>query len=70
MEKGIPDIVACMCGLFVGIELKAPGKGKTGQSEFQKIHERNIKKAGGFYVVVESMEDWNKFYYDTLDSYI
>lgn len=48
MEKGIPDLVCCINGKFIGIEVKAPGKLK-GQSEYQKIHEENILKANGKY---------------------
>lgn len=56
MVPGIPDIVACWQGLFVGIEVKRLGAKKE-QSEHQKIHERNIVKAGGIYILADSLED-------------
>lgn len=56
MEPGIPDIVACVKGHFVGIEVKRPGA-KNEQSEQQKIHERNIKKSGGTYLLVDSLQE-------------
>lgn len=56
MTPGIPDIVACVDGLFVGIEVKRPGA-KNEQSEAQKIHERNINKSGGVYLLVDSLEE-------------
>lgn len=56
MEAGIPDIVACYKGLFIGIEVKAPGK-DSGQSDVQKVHDKNIKKAGGIYILADCLED-------------
>lgn len=56
MERGIPDIIACVNGYFVGIEVKRPGA-KNEQSEYQKIHERNIKKSNGIYLLVDSLEE-------------
>lgn len=56
MPSGIPDIVCCANGLFVGIEVKRPGA-KNEQSEQQKVHERNITKAGGKYLLVDNIND-------------
>lgn len=56
MPPGIPDIVSCFDGLFLGIEVKRPGA-KNEQSEQQKVHERNITKAGGVYLLVDSLEE-------------
>lgn len=54
MQPGIPDIVACINGLFVGIEVKT----KIGiQSDAQKIHERNILASGGHYILARSLEE-------------
>ena len=54
MEPGIPDIIACVNGYFLGIEVKRPGAKNT-QTEQQKIHERNINKSGGKYILVDSL---------------
>ncbi|MEY8001184.1 VRR-NUC domain-containing protein [Clostridium sp. Mt-5] len=43
-KAGIPDIIACINGKFVGIEVKAP-KGRA--SELQKRTIRLIKKSKG-----------------------
>lgn len=43
-RKGIPDIIACVNGYFVGIELKAES-GKP--SELQKWNIEQIRKSGG-----------------------
>lgn len=50
---GFPDIVACIRGRFVAIEVKGPeGKQSEGQAEFQSECER----AGGVYWLVKSSE--------------
>ena len=48
-KSGIPDILACVNGYFVGIEVKAQN-GKP--SELQLYNIRKIRKAGGFAMVV------------------
>lgn len=55
-RSGVPDIVACYKGLFLGIECKA-GKGKT--TALQQKNLEDIKSAGGFDWVVneENMHD-------------
>lgn len=44
-KKGIPDIIACVNGNFVAIEVKAT-HGKV--SELQKYNIRKINEAGGY----------------------
>lgn len=56
MEPGIPDIVCCYKGLFLGIECKAPGK-LYEQTEHQKIHEENIIKSNGLYLLTDNPND-------------
>ena len=56
MEPGIPDIVCCYKGLFLGIECKAPGK-LDEQTDQQKVHEENIKKSGGIYLLTDNPND-------------
>lgn len=48
-KEGIPDILACVNGYFLGLEVKAQ-KGKP--SELQIWHCNKIRKAGGFAFVV------------------
>ena len=48
-KSGIPDILACINGYFVGIEVKAPN-GKP--SELQLHNVRAINAAGGFAFVL------------------
>lgn len=56
-KSGIPDILACVNGYFVAIEVKAPN-GKP--SELQLYNLREIEKAGG-YAFLLYPKDWDKF---------
>lgn len=48
-KAGIPDILACVNGRFVGIEVKAA----TGHpSELQLAHQKQIRKAGGVSIII------------------
>lgn len=48
-KSGIPDILACVNGYFVGVEVKAQN-GKP--SELQLYNVRKIREAGGFAWIV------------------
>lgn len=48
-KSGIPDIIACVNGVFMGIELKA-SDGRA--SELQKLNVKRINKSGGVGVVL------------------
>jgi len=48
-SSGVPDIVCCLNGRFIGIECKA-GKGKT--TALQDKNLREIREAGGVALVV------------------
>lgn len=48
-EAGIPDIIACINGYFVSIEVKAQN---GTPSELQLVKIRDIRDAGGFAYVV------------------
>lgn len=56
-KAGIPDIIACVNGRFVGIEVKASG-GKP--SELQILNLRKIHNAGG-YAVLLFPDQWELF---------
>ena len=55
--KGIPDIIACVNGIFVGIELKA-SNGTPSPHQLQRI--KSIVDAGGIAMVCYSLEDVKK----------
>jgi len=48
--SGVPDIVACYKGLFLGIECKANGNKPTA---LQNKHLTLIKQAGGYSTVID-----------------
>ena len=53
-RNGVPDIIVIKDGWFIGLEVKTP----TGrQSKAQKEMEADIKKNGGEYYLVTSIED-------------
>jgi len=53
-ERGLPDIFACVYGLFVAIEVKQPGMSAT---PIQQYHLGQISTAGGLSWVVDSLQD-------------
>lgn len=52
--SGVPDIIACYKGRFLGLEAKLPGGRLT---ELQKRAIEKINRAGGIARRVESVED-------------
>lgn len=61
MRAGIPDIICCYKGRFIGIEAKEPG---NYPSELQLAHGRKIVKAGGIFGVCYSLEEAKKLIED------
>ena len=59
-KSGIPDILCCINGYFVGIEVKAPN-GKP--SEIQLFNVKKINRAGGFAFVLypSAFEKFKRF---------
>ena len=53
-HAGNPDIITCFHGIFIGIEVKQPGKDAT---LLQKAKIAAIRKAGGIAFVARSVED-------------
>lgn len=53
MPAGTPDILACVKGVFVGIEVKKPKGGRV--SDLQKFKLAQIEKAGGIGIVANSV---------------
>jgi hypothetical protein len=50
--RGIPDILMCYSGLFIGIEFKIMRQGKLNVSPYQEYNIDLINKASGFGLVV------------------
>lgn len=62
-KAGIPDILACVNGYFVGVEVKAQN-GKP--SELQLYNVEKIREAGGFAIVLypSGFEKFKQFIVD------
>lgn len=59
---GIPDIVACIRGVFVGIETKAPGKLANVTANQANVLNA-IQAAGGIAMVVDNLDDcWQRLF--------
>ena len=59
-RHGIPDIIVCLEGRFIALEVKAPGKRghkDRGATPLQMIQINQIKDAGGVAVVVDCVEE-------------
>lgn len=55
MEAGLPDIIVCAQGVFVGLEVKMPGKENNTSPRQDYVHGK-IGEAGGHVGVVSSIE--------------
>lgn len=53
-KHGAPDILVCIGGRYVGLEVKS-GVGVL--SEHQKAFKQGLERTGGTYVVARSVED-------------
>lgn len=62
-KSGIPDLLACINGYFVAIEVKA-SNGKA--SELQYFNRDKIRKSGGIAIILypEQFEDFKKLVYE------
>ena len=52
-RSGVPDIIACMDGFFIGIEAKADMK-KNKPTALQQMNLQAIKEAGGISIVIDA----------------
>ena len=57
MKSGIPHIISCYKGLFIGIECKI---GKNKMSKLQEEHRDQILAAGGIHILAYNLEDVKK----------
>ena len=54
MMAGLPDLIVCIQGLFVGIEVKQPGQNPAPRQVF--VHSL-IRRAGGCVIVAHNVEE-------------
>jgi Holliday junction resolvase len=64
-KRGCPDILACLNGRFVAIEVKAPGKLSTVTpiQQYQIVH---IIEAGGIAIAADSLDAVKKYLHEVL----
>jgi len=57
-EAGVSDLLVCVDGQFVALELKAPGAKPRGDSSeaLQKVFGMRVTNAGGVFAFVDSVE--------------
>ena len=55
-ERGIPDIIGCHRGRFIGMEVKLP-ENKKGLTKYQERQLHLIHKAGGYATSVTSVKE-------------
>lgn len=48
-RAGVPDLLVCCCGVFLGVELKAP-RGKPSELQIHELH--RIRDTGGLAVLL------------------
>lgn len=58
-KTGCPDLLVCYKSIFIGIEVKAPGK-LGNLTKIQEAQLEKIREAGGNAYVVDSLEDVKK----------
>lgn len=56
MMAGLPDIIVCAAGLFIGLETKMPGKRDDVSPRQALVHEQ-IRAARGSAIVVTSVDE-------------
>jgi hypothetical protein len=63
-RKGIPDIIAVLHSVFIGIEVKY---GKDRMSPHQKQMQKDIEAAGGLYFVAKTFEQYTNTLHQLLN---
>lgn len=61
---GIPDLLGCVNGLYFGLEIKVPGKGKLSAIQIDTL--QRINDAGGYAAEITSAQEAVDFVYSHL----
>lgn len=64
--NGVPDVICCYKGLFIGLELKREKSGKATGLQEKKLEA--INNAGGIGLIVKSLEEI-KTLFELIDDY-
>lgn len=63
-KKGVPDLIVCYGGYFIGLELKRPKGGKITRVQKQNLH--HITEQGGLGICCHSVEFLSELF-DAID---
>jgi Holliday junction resolvase len=66
-KRGTPDVLACLNGRFIAIEVKAKGKMST-LTPIQKYQLDLIEKSGGIAIAADSLEKVKEILSQSVDS--
>ena len=66
-SAGVPDVLCCFNGRFIGIEVKAPGK-RSNTTDIQKRQLAGIQASGGTAIVVDDVTQLESLLCHTLTS--
>ena len=55
-RRGVPDILACVEGFFLGVECKSPERPRS-VSQLQQHQIQKIRESGGLAIVASSLTD-------------
>lgn len=56
MMAGLPDLIVCAEGLFIGLEVKVPSKRDNTSPRQKRVHEQIIEAGGEAHVVCSAPE--------------
>lgn len=59
-KAGVPDILVCYKGLFLGLEVKRPKNPSKTHEALQAYHQQAIRDNGGISQIVTSVDDVKK----------
>lgn len=65
-KRGTPDVLACLDGRFIAIEVKAPGKMST-VSELQQFQLDKIAATGGIAIAADNLEKVKEIIHKVID---
>ena len=59
-KAGVPDLLVCYKGLFIGLEVKRPKNPSKTHEALQAFHQQSIRDYGGLVYIVTSVDEVKK----------
>lgn len=63
MQNGISDLIGCVWGRFVSLEIKV---GRDIQSQAQKEYQRQIENAKGYYLIIRNLQEFMDWFFENM----